>query len=64
MRHKGSVVSRMVPAGKVPHHDHFVRIEVGGRQVLFEKVKYESSRACGIERDAGYIYFMDRIIVA
>ncbi|RWP42428.1 MAG: GNAT family N-acetyltransferase [Mesorhizobium sp.] len=46
------------------HHDYFVRIEVGGRQVHFEKVKYESSRACGIERDAGYIYFMDLITVA
>ncbi|MBZ9908084.1 GNAT family N-acetyltransferase [Mesorhizobium sp. BR115XR7A] len=46
------------------YHDYFVRIEVGGCQVQFEKVKRASSRACGIERDAGDIYFMDRITVA
>lgn len=48
----------------IGHNDYFVRIEVGERQVHFEKVKYTSSRACGIEQDAGYIYFMDRITVA
>lgn len=43
------------------HHDYFVRIELDGTTILFDKVKYETSSAFGVGRDAGYTYFVDRI---
>jgi GNAT superfamily N-acetyltransferase len=43
------------------HQDHFVRIELGGEEIHFDKVKYETSSAKGVQRDAAHIYFVDRI---
>ncbi|TBZ99467.1 GNAT family N-acetyltransferase [Rhizobium leguminosarum] len=43
------------------HVDYFVKIEVEGRLVHFDKAKYEGSRDSGIERDAGYDFFIERI---
>ncbi len=42
-------------------NDPFVRIEVAGEELLFEKVKYDTNEAFGIERDKDGIYFLDRI---
>lgn len=41
----------------------FVRIEVDGVEVHFDKLKRESSKAIGLECDGGYTYFLDRICV-
>ena len=43
------------------HVDYFVKIELEGRVVHFDKAKYASSTGFGVERDAGYKYFIDRI---
>lgn len=45
------------------HHDYFVRICVDGRQLLFDKVKYDESRALGVGHDAGNVYFVERILM-
>ncbi|MGN8000676.1 GNAT family N-acetyltransferase [Sphingomonas sp. 22176] len=45
------------------HQDYYVRIRVDGRQLLFDKVKRDDSRKLGVHRDAGYTYFVDRILV-
>jgi GNAT superfamily N-acetyltransferase len=44
------------------HHDYFVRIRVDGREILFDKVKYPESRSLGVAMDAGYTYYVDRIM--
>lgn len=44
-----------------PHQDYFIRLELDGTTLHFDKGKYDTSRALGIQRDAGYIYFVDRI---
>ena len=41
----------------------FVRIEIDGRELHFDKLKRESSRVVGLECDPGYTYFLDRICV-
>ncbi|WP_449470039.1 hypothetical protein [Sphingobium chungangianum] len=41
--------------------DPFVRIEVDGEELHFDKVKYDSSEAFGVERDKDGFYFLDRI---
>jgi GNAT superfamily N-acetyltransferase len=43
------------------HVDYFVKIELEGRVVHFDKAKYESSKAFGCFLDPGYDYFVDRI---
>lgn len=43
------------------HVDYFVKIELDGRVVHFDKTKYEETAAFGIERDAGYDFFIERI---
>ncbi len=43
------------------HVDYFVRIEVDGGVAHFDKVKYEESALCGIQRDAGYDFYIERI---
>jgi GNAT superfamily N-acetyltransferase len=42
-------------------HDDFVRIELDGRELHFEKVKRDASRNFGVQRDDGYIYYLDHI---
>ncbi|QUM74597.1 GNAT family N-acetyltransferase [Sphingopyxis granuli] len=39
----------------------FVRIEVDGVEIHFDKLKRDSSKAFGLECDGGYTYFMDAI---
>ncbi|MGL3823700.1 N-acetyltransferase family protein [Sphingopyxis sp. R3-92] len=39
----------------------FVRVEVDGEEIHFEKLKRDSSRAIGLECDGAYTYFMDKI---
>lgn len=41
----------------------FLRVEVEGVEVHFDKLKRESSKAIGLECDGGYTYFLDRICV-
>jgi GNAT superfamily N-acetyltransferase len=43
------------------NRDYFVRIQLDGEQVHFDKVKYETSKALGVERDPSYTYFIDRL---
>jgi GNAT superfamily N-acetyltransferase len=43
------------------HVDYFVKIEVEGRVIHFDKAKYDSSKAFGARRDLGYDYFFDGI---
>lgn len=43
------------------HQDYFVRIELGGETIHFDKVKYESSYAQGVRIDVGHTYFIDCI---
>lgn len=42
----------------------FVRVEVDGEEVHFDKLKRDSSAASGLERDGGYTYFFDRITLS
>lgn len=42
----------------------FVRIEVDGVKVHFDKLKRDSSKSLGLECDGGYTYFLDRICIA
>lgn len=42
--------------------DYFVKIEVGGETLLFDKAKYDASKALGMRRDPGYTYFIERVI--
>jgi GNAT superfamily N-acetyltransferase len=42
----------------------FVRIEVDGVEIHFDKLKRDSSKAFGLECDGSYTYFFDRICVA
>ncbi|WP_180897328.1 GNAT family N-acetyltransferase [Martelella soudanensis] len=44
------------------HVDYFVRIELEGRVVHFDKAKREKSARLGLALDKGYIYFIDRIL--
>ncbi|WP_028732179.1 GNAT family N-acetyltransferase [Rhizobium leguminosarum] len=44
------------------HVDYFVKIELEGRVVHFDKAKYEESAGFGVERDAGYDFFIERIV--
>lgn len=39
----------------------FVRVEVDGEEIHFEKLKRDSSTAIGLERDGAYTYFLDKI---
>jgi hypothetical protein len=39
----------------------FVRIEVYGVKIHFDKLKRDSSKSLGLECDGGYTYFLDRI---
>lgn len=48
------------PLNEVSMND-FVRIEIDGRELHFEKLKRDLSAAIGLERDGGYTYFVDRI---
>ncbi|MBZ7925038.1 GNAT family N-acetyltransferase [Ensifer adhaerens] len=43
------------------HVDYFVKIEVNGELIHFDKAKYEESEHCGVQRDAGYDFFIERI---
>lgn len=43
------------------HVDYFVKIEVGGEVVHFDKAKYEESTLFGIQRDPGYDFYIERI---
>ncbi|MGO8117018.1 hypothetical protein AB9F43_20835 [Rhizobium leguminosarum] len=38
-----------------------MKIEGEGRLVHFDKAKYEASTDFGVERDAGYDFFIERI---
>lgn len=42
--------------------DYFVSIELDGEVIHFDKTKYELSKARGLYLDAGYTYYIDRII--
>lgn len=48
------------PLKEVSMND-FVRLEVDGKELHFEKLKRDASAALGVERDGGYTYFVDRI---
>lgn len=48
------------PHGKRPS-DPYVRIEVAGDEVHFEKAKRDSSEALGVKRDRDGRYYLDRI---
>ncbi len=39
----------------------FIRVEVDGVEIHFDKLKRDSSTAIGLECDGGYTYFVDRI---
>lgn len=43
------------------HGDYFVRIEIEGRLLHFDKAKREMSKRYGVECDKGFTYFLDRI---
>ncbi len=43
------------------HVDYFVKIEVGGDVIYFDKAKYEESKLCGVCRDAGNDFYIDSI---
>jgi len=43
------------------HVDYFVKIELDGRLVHFDKAKYEESTSFGVERDPGYDFYIERI---
>ncbi|ASP68617.1 GNAT family N-acetyltransferase [Sinorhizobium meliloti] len=43
------------------HVDYFVKIEVDGDVVHFDKAKYEESALCGVQRDAAYDFYIERI---
>jgi GNAT superfamily N-acetyltransferase len=43
------------------HVDYFVKIEVGGDVIHFDKAKYEESELCGVRRDAGYDFYIESI---
>jgi hypothetical protein len=43
------------------HVDYFVKIELEGRVLHLDKAKYESSKGVGVERDAGYDFFLEWI---
>jgi GNAT superfamily N-acetyltransferase len=43
------------------HVDYFVKIEIDRRIIYFDKVKYEEGKQYGVERDAGFVHFIDRI---
>lgn len=43
------------------HVDYFVKIEIQGGVVHFNKAKYQESNAFGVERDAGHGFFIERI---
>jgi hypothetical protein len=44
--------------------DPFVRIEMDGKELHFDKAKYDSSKALGVKRDQDGRYFLDRIELA
>lgn len=46
------------------HVDYFAKIEVDGETLFFDKVKRDAAKAHGVQRDPGYIYFIDRITPA
>lgn len=48
------------PEKKRPR-DPFVRIEVDGEELHFDKAKYDSSEALGVKRDTDGFYYLDRI---
>ena len=37
------------------------KIEVDSKTLFFDKAKRDAAKACGVQRDPGYIYFIDRI---
>lgn len=43
------------------HVDYFVRIDVDDEVLHFDKAKYEESSLCGIQRDLGYDFYIERI---
>lgn len=43
------------------HVDYFVKIEVDGEVIHFDKAKYEESEVCGVQRDAGYDFHIERV---
>lgn len=43
------------------HQDYLVKIELCGETILFDKAKYEASKATGVRRDAGNTYFIERV---
>lgn len=43
------------------HVDYFVKIELNGRVIHFDKAKYEESSLFGVEHDPGHRYFVERI---
>ncbi|CDZ31882.1 Hypothetical protein NGAL_HAMBI1145_06500 [Neorhizobium galegae bv. officinalis] len=43
------------------HVDYFVKIEVDGDILHFDKAKYQESELCGVQRDAGGDFYIERI---
>lgn len=43
------------------HVAYFAKIEVDSKTLFFDKAKRDAAKACGVQRDPGYIYFIDRI---
>lgn len=43
------------------HVDYFVKIEVDGEVIHFDKAKYKESELCGVQRDAGYDFYIECI---
>lgn len=43
------------------HVDYFVKIEVDGDVLHFDKAKREESELCGVVRDAGSVFYVERI---
>jgi hypothetical protein len=41
--------------------DPFVRIEIDGKELHFDKAKYDSSEVLGVKRDRDGRYYLDRI---
>lgn len=44
--------------------DYFVKIEIDGHMIHFDKCKRELSTAHGVQLDTGYTYYIDRIILS
>jgi len=47
--------------GAIGHEDYFATILLAGKSIFDDKTKRDEAKAIGIKRDAGYVYYLDRI---